>query len=434
MSDSEIDFLSSESPRIELDNTIDTIYSIIKAYISLDERLETIKLKIDVIEIKNYKGMAFLKIKDSTATMQAVIYKSNYANDIMPNDCLNIVGRLDLYRGQIQLIIKSYQKLTTIVDNQFTLLKNKLGKLGYFDNKPILENNYNNIGIISSINAAGLKDFLHTINERSGGKKLYIYPSSVQGTSASKEICAAIRLANKHQASEILVLIRGGGSKDDLECFNSEEVAHAIHKSTIPIVTGIGHQIDTCIADLVCAKSFITPTAVAQNITMETINSKKILDKLMGTIRLKIIQYMDNLCTYIKEKDSKLSKYYNRIIISFDDNLFAHNTNQNLLMNKIIQKMNNKHDYFIKCKSDLQGIMDIYADNIAAAQKLHQSNLINGITKCEQIIKVYDSECKILSKPRVFNKNDKEIYLLSELEKGETYKISFIDGILNLNL
>lgn len=85
MSDSEIDFLSSESPRIELDNTIDTIYSIIKAYISLDERLEDIKLKIDVIEIKNYKGMAFLKIKDSTATMQAVIYKSNYANDIMPN-------------------------------------------------------------------------------------------------------------------------------------------------------------------------------------------------------------------------------------------------------------------------------------------------------------------------------------------------------------
>ena len=416
------------------DNNLISLFDVVKCYISTDKTLQKISLVVEIVEIRNYNGMAFLKVKDDTATISSVIYKSIFKDNIEPGNKIKINGCLDLYRGQIQLIIKSYQKIGSVDNSQFMLLKNKLAKLGYFDQKPILENNYTNIGIISSLNAAGLCDFLHTMNQRCFNKKLYIYPSSVQGKNAPNEISLAIQLANKHNIAEILVLIRGGGSKEDLECFNSETVAVAIHKSKIPIVTGIGHQIDVSIADLVCTKSFITPTAVAQNITMENINSKNTINKLVSDIGQKIVNYIDKLYEYITNQECKLAKYQNNLVTSINDNLANYIVHANNMKKKIIISADSKYDYIINSEKLLSEIFSMYYTNLKNKSQFYENNLLINIDKCGQIIEVYDKKIKLISQPRIVDASGKEITLLEDFTKNKKYKICFIDGTFNLNL
>ena len=409
-------------------NTIMSLFNLVKLFVSSHSLLKKISLDVEVIEIKNYNSMAFLKIKDATENIAAVIYKNKYKNDLIPNDHIKISGSLTVYRGQLQINIDSYQKNITKEDNKFIVLKNKLDKLGYFDNKPELEKNYLRIGIISSMNAAGLKDFLHTINERCCNKKFFIYPSTVQGNNAVGEICRAIDLANNHNCVEIIVLIRGGGSKDDLECFNSESMAHSIHQSKIPIVTGIGHQIDTSIADLTCAKSYITPTAVAQNITLENTNPIKNIKLLLADLRQKIIALVNNKYDYISTKQDKLEKYKNNLIVSMDSESDQYHNNMQIMKNKIITTTDNRLTYLEQTELNISIYMRNYIHNTKQLIDMHHNNLSNYNTMTAQIIKLYDTKCDNLLKPIIINKLNSEVTSIKKLRKGHTYQLVFIDG------
>jgi exodeoxyribonuclease VII large subunit len=284
------------------------------------------------------------------------------------------------------------------------------------------------------LNAAGAKDFLHTINQRCLNKKLFIYPSAVQGKDAANELIQAIQLANNHNIVEILVLIRGGGAKEDLECFNSESLASAIYHSKIPIITGIGHQIDTSIADLVCTKSFITPTAVAQNITAENINSKNVIDKLVLNTNKKIINYLNNYYEYIVNQENKLNKYENNLVTEVENNRINYLDKANNIKKNLISRMDNKFDYIIDSEEQLNEIFSFYYANINNSLKLYENNLLVNIDKYGQIIKLYEEKYKILSHPRILDKSDNEIISIKKLIKGNTYKIYFADGIFNLKL
>ena len=419
MTDSDIgdfDFSSDDNSDTNISN-VSHIFDQIKTFVTKNTALKNINLVVEVMEIKNYPSMVFLKIGDDTGTIKSVIYKSNYKSELKSGDKIKADCYLSLYKGDLQLIIKSYKPMGLgDHNNKLVQLKKKLAGLGYFDNKPVLENNYTRIGIISSLNAAGMKDFLDTINKRCCGKTLYIYPSLVQGALAPADIAKAIQLANKHNQSEILVLIRGGGSKEDLECFNTEEIATAIFKSKIPIVTGIGHQIDTSIADLVAVKNHITPTAAAQNITTENIFSKNMLNELMNSIKHKLANYVDMHYQYIVQQENKLTKYQNKLIDQIETNLIYQNNQLDKNQKNISITMDKHYEYIISTETELSEIFASYLIDLTKSIDTYKQNLVISIDKCGRIINTYDEQIKNISQPHIIsNETNKEIRSLSEL-------------------
>ncbi len=151
----------------------------------------------------------------------------------------------------------------------FELLKAKLSKEGLFDpaKKRPLPGGLVRIGVISSTQAAGYADFCKILNERWGGLKVSVAHTQVQGAVAADQIIRALKYFNEHSEVQVIAIIRGGGSADDLSVFNDEALVRAIAASKIPVITGIGHEVDTSLADLAADVVASTPSNAAQMLT-----------------------------------------------------------------------------------------------------------------------------------------------------------------------
>ena len=406
--------------------TISQIETAIKTYIVKNAELQNISLVVEVSEIRGYQNMLFLRIRDQTGTLPAIIYGDQMADTIKTGDKLNVTGNLSMYHNNLQLIIKSYDQAGMGDQNaKLIILKKKFQKLGYFDNKPELDIDHVNIGIISAINSAAIHDFIYTINNRCYKKCLYIYPATVQGTLAPKEIIDAITLANNHNAVTVLALIRGGGSKEDLECFNDENLAKVIYQSKIPIVTGIGHQIDTSLADMVAVKNYITPTSVAQHITTE--KQMQNPKELFKAIEKTIIGLMNARYEYLTSKTEKLEKYSQMILdsIKVED--------QAVLKKKMLIIANRYYDYIINSSIIVYEAWQVCLNNTTKIIESHNAHLTISKVKLAQSLEKYDSDLRYLTQPRI-TMNNKPILSLSEFVENKKYVIHFIDGDYHLKI
>lgn len=449
-SDSDINLNSDSDKSNEIiDLTVDTtptkssnllaIINNITNYINCTAIFKSINIEAEVTEIREYGTMVYLKVADCTNKLliiKAIIYKSNYIIKLEPGNKIKINCKLSCYKNELQLNIKSYQlsgqgARTTAL----TVLKTQLAKLGYFDNKKEIEQNYHTIGVISSLSAAGLKDFIHTINSRCSGKKIYLYPATMQGINAPKEVCSAINLANKHNSVQILVIIRGGGSKEDLECFNDKSIATSIHNSKLPIVTGIGHQIDISVADLVADRNFITPTATAQSITIENLLTKnKIKDKIKE-IKCMFETKVNSYYNYITESELTLHKYKNIRIDKLNSTIHTHCIRQNEIKNKLQMISTLQYNYLIESETKLSEIQSnlsrTYLDMIASHK--NNLNLIGALIK-EKIADVTD-KVTVLSRPKIINtETNEEVLTLKKFTTNQRYRINFIDGYYDIKI
>ena len=163
----------------------------------------------------------------------------------------------------------------------FEMLKKKLASEGLFDvsKKRSLPEDLNKIGVISSTQAAGYADFVKIINARWGGLKVLTAHVQVQGLDAPEQMIRALKYFNEHTDVQVIALIRGGGSKDDLVCFNDEALVRAVAASKIPVITGIGHEIDESLCDLAADVRASTPSNVAELLTRDR-KTEKIWDKV----------------------------------------------------------------------------------------------------------------------------------------------------------
>lgn len=174
--------------------------------------------------------------------------------------------------GKFSLTIKRFHPLGEgSLKKAFELLKAKLQKEGLFDpaKKRPIGRNFERIGVISSTQAAGYADFIKIINERWGELKIQVAHTQVQGLPAVDQIVRAIEYMNQHTDNQVIALIRGGGSKDDLAIFNDEKLVRAIAASRIPVITGIGHEVDESLADLAADLAASTPSNAAQFLTRD---------------------------------------------------------------------------------------------------------------------------------------------------------------------
>lgn len=410
--------------------TISSILEIVSSQIRCNKLFQTISLKITISEIKPYNSMYFLQVYDDTNSIPAVIYGSSYTNSLKPTDTIIASCRLGLYKSQVQLIINKY-KHVEYIQSDFDKALQYIKNLGWLDTpKPDISTNYTTIGIISSINAAGFKDFCYTICNRCTGKIFYLYNTKVQGLDADTSMIHAINFANKHNVCQVLALIRGGGSKEDLSCFNSEKLASAIYNSAIPIVTGIGHQIDKSIADLVSAKSYITPTALAENIVVSNLPND-IFDKLnhtnMQTLH-KIKHLLNRRLNYIETKRLLLSQYKQNILTGYE-NIIMKNTSKLML-----KPIHNVHTYLTTNINLLSQHMKNYTQTLQNNITQYECTSENLKSHIQKYIDKTNNELSTFSKIYMYDTNDNLILSKAQLVQGLVYKIKIMDEYVNVKI
>lgn len=232
-------------------------------------------------EISNFhhhsSGHMYFDLKDENSKIRAVMFFGDNRNiKFMPEDGMKVLARggvtLYLRKGEYQIVVRYIEpKGKGALLIAFEQLKKKLKAEGLFDIKykkpiPFLPSR---IGVVTSLGGAVLHDIKNVLNRRFENHHLVISPSSVEGESASSEICRAIDDLNQYGKVDVIILARGGGSLEALWAFNTEEVARAVFSSEIPIISAVGHETDFTISDFVADLRAPTPSAAAEMVMPE---------------------------------------------------------------------------------------------------------------------------------------------------------------------
>ena len=251
--------------------TISEINRIIKFTIDSNEILRCVYLKGEISNLKYHtRGHLYFSLKDESSKINAVMFNYNNTNlnfEPKDGDAVLVKGKISVYEasGSYQIYVDSME--LDGVGNLYQLfeeLKKKLSKEGLFDenHKQKINRLPEKIGVITASTGAAIRDIISTINKRYPLVEIYVFPTLVQGSDAAPNIVKMIKLANTFPLDTI-ILGRGGGSIEDLWAFNEEIVARAIFESKIPIISGVGHEIDFTISDFVSDLRAPTPTGAA---------------------------------------------------------------------------------------------------------------------------------------------------------------------------
>lgn len=263
-------------------------------------------------EISNFRspssGHYYMVLKDESAQIRAVMFRpqTRYLR-FTPEDGMKVIarGRIGVYqpRGEYQIILDYLEPMGIgALALAFEQLKKKLAAQGIFAENlkkplPFLPQR---VIVITSPTGAAIRDFLKIISRRFANIEITIIPVKVQGDEAASEMVKALEIANHELDGDVIVLTRGGGSMEDLWAFNQEELALAIRASGIPVVSAVGHEIDTTISDLAADFRAPTPSAAAELIVVE----KESLIEHLKEIRGRLVT---GLRTYINIQNQRLT-------------------------------------------------------------------------------------------------------------------------------
>ncbi len=277
--------------------------------------------------IRSQAGHYYFSLKDDDSILNGALFKFDAQNNteltkLKDGDLVEVRGKVTLYnkRSNVQIIAKNIRPLNKKghLKEKFEKLKLKLSKEGIFDVsiKKTIPPNIKKIAIISSPSAAGLQDFIKIMKRNCFFYDMLIIPSLVQGEKAAPLIIEAMSKIEDRGDIDLLVLTRGGGSLEDLWCFNDESLVRKIADFKIPVLTGIGHERDNTLSDFAADLRVETPSAAAEYLS----NSQaKIIDRYANT-RKKLMVYKDR---FLFEKKISLEKYrpsnlFNKIFESFN--------------------------------------------------------------------------------------------------------------------
>ncbi len=397
-------------------------------------------------------GHIYFSLKDERALLSVVWFRSHHClspvgiSDALSNKMeILCIGRMTIYppSGTHQLIAEY------VVDIglgtyylQLEALKKRLREKGYFsrERKKTIPRNPSRVAVITSPNGAAIRDFLKILKEKGVPCRIRIYPCSVQGLAAEKEIISMIKKANEEAWAQLVVIIRGGGSLEDLMVFNSEGVADAIFHSCLPVITGIGHEIDTTIADMTADYRCATPTHVAnflwdgREYYLQTID--EIESRLLSSIntRLYVLQNeISRLTSYLK-----LLSPVSRLNSIETEWTYAKNRLRDIIA-KVIEDATNEvrenanrlfdftsHPLFQSTTYQLRflGTTLLHRITHRTEELKHEVNLLG------ENLKVLDPYLPLKRGYAIIVKENKIIGGIKEVMEGDIIKIKFADGRL----
>ena len=261
-------------------------------------------------------GHLYFSIKDSDSQIRCAMFRNDNRQlkfELENGLLVQLQARIELYetRGELQLVVKSIEAAGDgRLQLEFERLKQKLYEEGLFDEtlKKEIPAYPLTVGVITSEKGAALRDVISVLRKRFPMTHLIVYPTLVQGDKAPDEICRALETAERRGEVDVLLLVRGGGSIEDLWAFNNETVARTLFGCSLPIVSGIGHEIDFTIADFVCDRRAPTPSAAAEYISPDENELRQELNTIDKNLRTGIMRTLKQNLESIKLLEAKLAK------------------------------------------------------------------------------------------------------------------------------
>ncbi|MDO4967755.1 MAG: exodeoxyribonuclease VII large subunit [Candidatus Saccharibacteria bacterium] len=266
----------------------------------------------EVTSLKTSQGKwVFFDLKDEESSVNCFIPVWNLRVELSEGMKVLVKGTPKVTAwGKFSLTVQAIQPVGEgNIKKSFEALKKKLEKEGIFDaaKKRPLPRELSKIGVISSTQAAGYADFIKIINERWGGLEIFVCHTQVQGLAAPDQIIRALEYLNERSEVEVIAIIRGGGSADDLACFNDEKLVRKISSSKIPVITGIGHEVDESLSDLAADVVASTPSNAAQMLTKDKKAEISNLHDNISRIKTQIISRVELAQNDIKMKTVGIS-------------------------------------------------------------------------------------------------------------------------------
>lgn len=382
--------------------TVTELNTYIKNLLQKDTALMSIKLTGELRDVKkSINGHYYFTVIDEESSISGILFSFNMHNlsgyTPKDGDKVEIAGSINVYvkggRYSISVI-----KMNLAGEGAKLLalkkLTEKLQKEGLFSRPKRPINLYPNaIGIITGKNSAAYQDLVTNIHRRYPLVTVYVFYSSVQGSEAAKELVAALKKSYTYKL-DTLIISRGGGSNEDLDVFNDEEVVRTAFASPIPLIAAIGHEIDFTLVEYVADRRASTPTAAAEYSTIDKREIYELLDNQYQTMEVTI----SNRIKMIKEK---LSNLKNRPFFINPSSIYADQ----------VKDLTNKKD------------------NLIHAMKLYLANKTNDLS-------VLNEKLKALNPKRVLNrgfallkgKNGKIIKNVSDVELGQEIETTVADG------
>ena len=253
--------------------TVSQLNAYIKSKFDFDEVLSGVWIKGEISNFKNHSsGHMYMTLKDEMGVVKAVMFKGNtFSLRFMPENGMKVLayGRVSVYErdGQYQLYVEKMEPDGIgALYIAYEQLKKRLEQEGLFDerhkkNIPVFPRK---IGVVTSPTGAAVRDILNVLKRRYPLADVTVYPVQVQGDGSAEQIASAIEYINASAECDVIITGRGGGSIEDLWCFNEEVCARAIFNSNIPVISAVGHETDFTIADFVADLRAPTPSAAAE--------------------------------------------------------------------------------------------------------------------------------------------------------------------------
>ena len=260
-------------------------------------------------------GHLYFSLKDQGAQLPAVMFRGNAVNlsfELTDGMLVVAFGEISVYapHGRYQLIVRAMQASGEgKLYREFERLKSKLRDEGLFDAErkrslPLLPLR---LAVVTSPTGAALQDFLRVLKRRGWIGRLSIFPVKVQGEGSSKEIVEAVEMANHGERFDLMALIRGGGSIEDLWSFNEEKVVRAVAASAIPTLSGVGHEIDYTLCDFACDQRAETPSGAAEMISSLYSDTVSRLDETKRALDQIVDQRVESLKTSLVSQSTRLA-------------------------------------------------------------------------------------------------------------------------------
>lgn len=305
--------------------SVSTLALYLKDLLETNDILQNIWVRGEVSNCKTYpSGHCYFTLKEGDAQLPCVFFKSSRlrtsAPDLRDGIALAVNGRVAFYErdGKLQFYVEAVKPLGTgELFERFEQLKARLAAEGLFDveRKRPLPPQPTVIGVVTSPQAAALRDMLRVLRIRYPLAQVILSPAQVQGVDAPASIAAALDLLNEHGEADVVIVGRGGGSVEELWAFNEEVVARAIARSRIPVISGVGHETDFTIADFVADYRASTPTAAA-TAAVPNIEDWRIdiLEKRQTLLAL-IQAHLSDLSAYVQRTQHDLERVSPRKLI-----------------------------------------------------------------------------------------------------------------------
>ncbi|SDO71709.1 Exodeoxyribonuclease VII large subunit [Streptococcus equinus] len=433
--------------------SVSTLTKYLKLKFDRDPYLERVYLTGQVSNFRRRPTHQYFSLKDENAVIQATMWAGTFKKlgfELEEGMKINVVGRVQLYEpsGSYSIIIeKAEPDGIGALAIQFEQLKKKLAEAGYFDDrhKQPLPQFVKKIGVVTSPSGAVIRDIITTVSRRFPGVEILLFPTKVQGEGASQEVAANIAKANDRDDLDLLIIGRGGGSIEDLWAFNEEIVVQAIFESRLPVISSVGHETDTTLADYVADRRAATPTAAAELATPVT------KADIISWITERDNRMYQASLRRIKQNQERLDKLANSVIFRQPERLYdgyvqkldrltmsLTNTMQNQF-NQVKQRQELLHQRLIAMDFDSQ--IKHYRDKLQSLKRLLLSNMTSQydsklarFEKAQDALLSLDTSRIIARGYAMVQKDGKVISSVRDVKQGDQLSVQLKDGRLEVEV